>query len=353
MYPQEYHNLLDRDSFRNGVFKRDGYTCVICGFYSSDEDKIDSHHIMERRLWDDGGYYLENGATLCSNCHIRAETTEISCDEIRKAAGIKETIIPPSLEDEYGMVYDKWANIILANGSRVKGELFTDKSVQKILEKGGVLHLFTDYFHYPRTFHLPWSDGLGKGDRVLKDLSSFIGQQVVVSEKRDGENSTIYNNFMHARSINPGNHVSRTWLKNLHGTIRLDIPDGWRICGENLYAKHSIAYSNLKTYFEVFSIWNENNEALDWDETEDWCKLLGLSTVPVLYRGEWNENKIKDLYSKTSQSGDEMEGYVVRLDGRIRFNQFRNSVVKFVRENHIQTPHNWKNLPIVKNIIRE
>jgi len=351
MYPQNQHILLDRDTFRNNVFKRDKYTCVICGFHSFDESKINAHHIMERRLWDNGGYYLENGSTLCIDCHIKAETTVISCDEVRKASGIKETIIPFSLEDEYGMAYDKWGNQLLANGTRVKGELFTDKSVQKILEHGNVLHLFTSYFHYPRTFHLPWSEGLGKGDRVLKDLSLFIGKKVVVTEKMDGENSTISRDYMHARSINSGNHGSRTWLKNLHGTIRLDIPDGWRICGENIYAKHSIAYKNLKSYFMVFSIWDESNEALDWSETEEWCNLLGLKTVPVIYRGEWDEDKIKSLYKNTSESGDEMEGYVVRLDGKIRFNQFRSSCSKFVRANHIQTPHNWKNLPIVKNIV--
>jgi hypothetical protein len=34
----------------------------------------------------------------------------------------------------------------------------------------------------------------------------------------------------------------------------------------------------------VFSIWNEQN-ALSWDETVEWAELLGLFTVPVLWRG--------------------------------------------------------------------
>jgi len=40
--------LLDRDSFRESVFRRDGYKCVICGCV---EPPLDSHHILERRLW--------------------------------------------------------------------------------------------------------------------------------------------------------------------------------------------------------------------------------------------------------------------------------------------------------------
>lgn len=49
--------LLTRDEFREGVFERDGHKCVVCG-----DDARDAHHIMERRLFADGGYYMENGA---------------------------------------------------------------------------------------------------------------------------------------------------------------------------------------------------------------------------------------------------------------------------------------------------
>jgi len=44
------------------------------------------------------------------------------------------------------------------------------------------------YVKYPKTFHLPWSLGLRSDDKRLKDLSRFINQEVVVTEKVDGEN---------------------------------------------------------------------------------------------------------------------------------------------------------------------
>jgi len=43
--------LLTRDEFREAVFARDHHRCVIC----RNEGK-DAHHILERRLFDDGGY---------------------------------------------------------------------------------------------------------------------------------------------------------------------------------------------------------------------------------------------------------------------------------------------------------
>jgi hypothetical protein len=77
--------LLSRDEFREGVFKRDKYKCVCCK-----AEGQDAHHIIERRLFPDGGYYLGNGATLCGDCHLKAEQTLISCEEIRQVAGIEK-----------------------------------------------------------------------------------------------------------------------------------------------------------------------------------------------------------------------------------------------------------------------
>ena len=119
--------LLTRDAFRNGVFERDHHSCVICK-----QPAVDSHHILERRLWTDGGYYLDNGASLCRKHHIEAEETTLSCEEIRNASGITTIIIPEHFYDDIN--YDKWGNILLPNGTRLKGELFNDISVQKIIK---------------------------------------------------------------------------------------------------------------------------------------------------------------------------------------------------------------------------
>jgi hypothetical protein len=172
---------MTRDEFRQSVFERDNHKCVICG-----KDAQDAHHIIERRLWDDGGYHLDNGVSLCGYHHIAAEQTHLSCEDLRMAAGIENVIIPSHLYDEYE--YDKWGNIMLPSGERLKGELFFDHSVQKILKQGKVLYLFSKYIKYPRTLHLPWSPGLTNDDRQLKSTEHFEGREVVVTVKMDGEN---------------------------------------------------------------------------------------------------------------------------------------------------------------------
>jgi hypothetical protein len=48
----------------------------------------DAHHIIERKLFPDGGYYLENGVSLCNEHHMEVEKTTISCGHVRQRAGI-------------------------------------------------------------------------------------------------------------------------------------------------------------------------------------------------------------------------------------------------------------------------
>lgn len=198
---------------------------------------------------------------------------------------------------------------------------------------------------YPRTPHLPWSPGGTDDDRRLADCSHFEGKKVVITEKMDGENTTLYSFGLHARSLNSADHPSRTWVKGLHGQIAHEIPEGWRICGENLYAKHSIHYTNLPSYFLVFSIWNEENVCLSWDETVEWSHLLGLQTVPVLWEGLWSEEAVRSFW-KPSEG---REGYVVRLADSFPFERFPLAMAKWVRPHHVQTDDHWMHSAVIPN----
>lgn len=64
---------LIRAKFRSSVFKRDEYECKMCGYTPKNTDELDAHHIRDRTEIINGGYVLENGISLCSICHIRAE----------------------------------------------------------------------------------------------------------------------------------------------------------------------------------------------------------------------------------------------------------------------------------------
>lgn len=336
--------LLTRDEFREGTFKRDNHKCVVCG-----EVAQDAHHIIERRLWgDSSGYYLDNGASLCGKHHLDAERTVLSCDELRDLCGIENTILPEHLYRDN--TYDKWGNIILPNNMRTKGELFHDDSVQKIIAP--VLDVFTDYVKYPRTYHLPQSASKTNDDRTLNNCDHFIGKEVVVTEKLDGENSTIYPNYYHARSLESEYHESRTWVKNLAANIGWEFPDGWRLCGENLFAKHAIAYDNLESYFYAFSVWDDKNVCQSWDDTVDFADILGIPTVPVIWRGIWCEKKIHDIIERLDTN--KQEGFVVRVVDAFTYGAFKHSIAKYVRKNHVaDNVHNWKMQRVIPNKLKE
>ncbi len=331
--------LLSRDAFRNAVFARDGHACVICHAPAQD-----AHHIVERRLWPDGGYFVDNGASVCGEHHIDAESTVLSCDAIRAAAGITRVVLPEHLYADTD--YDKWGNVLMPDGTRIRGELFYDESVQRILAP--VLHLFERvHVKYPRTFHLPWSPGVTKDDRIQHDLSAFVGQRVVVTEKFDGENTTMYRDGMHARSLSYEPHPSRARVKALHASIAADIPEWWRVCGENVFAEHSLRYDTLPGVLLVFSIWNDRGTCISWDETVEWASLIGLPTVPVLYDGIWDERAIRALGGKAASAyGIEREGYVVRVASEFPFAAFRRCVAKYVRASHVTTHGHWMRQPL-------
>jgi len=202
---------------------------------------------------------------------------------------------------------------------------------------------------YPRTMHLPWSRSYTDDDKILRNTDHFAGCEVVITEKMDGENTTMYPDHIHARSLDSKDHPSRHFVKTLHGGIRYMIPEGYRLCGENVYAKHSIDYASLPSYFMLFSVWNGQNVCLSWDDTESWASRLGLSLVPVLYRGIWSEEAAKACYTKLSRCGGEQEGYVVRLASAFRYEDFQQSAAKFVRKNHVQTDEHWLSKPIEPN----
>ena len=334
------NELLNRNDFRNSVFTRDKYQCVMCK-----EKGQDAHHIIERRLWNDGGYYLNNGATLCGGCHIKAEHTILSCEDIRKACGIEKIILPEHLYDEFS--YDKWGNIINPNGTRIKGELFFDESVQKILKEGNVLHSFDFRIKHPRTHHLPWSESITEDDKIIYNLDTFKNKEIVITEKLDGEQTNCYSNgYCHARSLETDNHYTNHWVKNLCSQIYLNIPEDWRVCGENLAYEHSIHYNNLETYFYVHSIWNEKNVCLSYDETILYSELLGLKMVPLLYRGMFES--FNNEAFKWKQDNRDVEGYVLRTADEIHFSQFKNCVGKYVRKNHVNTVQHWRKGHLLK-----
>jgi len=200
---------------------------------------------------------------------------------------------------------------------------------------------YREAIKYPKTFHFDFSDSLQNDDRRLETIDGFEGVEIVVTEKMDGENSTIYKDYFHPRSVIDDGHESRNWLKGFIPNFAWKMSPDIRICGENVYAEHSIRYDQLDSFFYVFSIWqNDPNVCLSWDETKALCEMYAIKTVPVLYEGIFDYNKIKEIYK--SMDFEKQEGIVVRVADEFHYDEFQTNVAKAVRPKHVSTDDHWK-----------
>lgn len=193
---------------------------------------------------------------------------------------------------------------------------------------------------YPKTMHFDFSESLQNDDRRLETMRGFEKKRVIITEKYDGENASIYKDYYHPRSVIDDGHESRDWLKGHIPNFQYMIPEEWRVCGESMYAEHSIRYEDLNTFFYVFSIWNEHNYSIGWDSVVDNCNKWGVSHVPVLYDGIFDYDKIKEIYQNLDF--EKQEGIVCRVAMQYHYDDFQLYTAKAVRPAHVSTDDHWK-----------
>jgi hypothetical protein len=206
-----------------------------------------------------------------------------------------------------------------------------------------------DKIKYPKTLHWPTSPGLCNDDRMHTSINQWDGIEVVVTEKLDGEGTTMTREYIHARSLEFSPHPSRTFIKAIWGQIAHNIPENLRICGENVTAIHSIEYYDLPSYFFIFNIW-DGHKCLSWDDTVEYANLLDLPTVPVLYRGMWEEGLVDTLFAQLNP--EKQEGLVFRPTSEFALEKFSLLMAKMVRQGHIQTDEHWMNQPVRFNHLK-
>ena len=66
-------------AWRTKVYKRDKYTCLLCG---KKKCRLDPHHILPRRDFPGMKYITDNGASLCRKCHRKTFKKEYEFVEI-------------------------------------------------------------------------------------------------------------------------------------------------------------------------------------------------------------------------------------------------------------------------------
>lgn len=207
-------------------------------------------------------------------------------------------------------------------------------------------------YKYGRTPHLPFSEGIGDDDKVLQSDNHFYDMSnVVVTVKMDGENTTVYpDGSCHARSIDSIHRDYHSWLIRDIQRWCYSLPDEYRVCGEYLYAKHSIKYNHLPSYFMCFSIWNRE-ECLSWEETKGIAEKLNICLVPELYIGRYDSDMVLKLAKEVVSNGQ--EGIVVRNADKYDLSNMKNNIAKYVRKNHVQTNEHWSQQRIERNELKK
>jgi len=320
------NKLLTRTEFREAVFKRDKRTCCVP---HCEVPAVDAHHLIERKLWDDEGYYLDNGASLCEKHHKLAEADKILPEQLRTYCGIKTTSLPWKFETT--AKFDKWGKIL--------------KRPNRASPK------------YPTTLYSPNSYIPPNHHRDIGKIQDLVGLPLVITKKMDGSNTKLNRQIVAARNGQSADHKSFDMLKAWHAEIKNKIPENLDLFGEWLYAKHSIHYKdNLKlhAYFQLFAAYNTKTEMWQsWKQIEKLSNKIGCETVPVIGYITTNvedwfiEKIIKEEAQKVISQGH--EGIIIRSTFEFHHSQFGENVMKYVRPNHVQTDKHWKDQKITKN----
>lgn len=199
---------------------------------------------------------------------------------------------------------------------------------------------------YGRTYHLPLSPGATSDDKVMSDTSALTSGPIVVTEKMDGENTTIHCNGTHARSPDSRYHPSRDWLKAFAAGLSHQLGPNERIIGENLFARHSVAYDALPSYFLGFA-WIKDGVIQSWPDTIGRFHALGITPVPTLYEGPYEAGLFDRI--ATCLNTDQQEGFVVRTVAAFAETDMPRLMGKYVRKDHVQTDTHWMQAELVPN----
>jgi hypothetical protein len=307
---------------------------------------------MERSLWENGGYVVDNGASVCETHHKLAEKNIIPPQAFYRWIGVQN----PPLPDGVAYHSNKW------------GESLSPPPWKE----------YRDEIKYPSTRHLPWSHEQDRDDTSHSEIGWATGIPLVATIKMDGGNCMLVKDMDDPIRARNGRHADKEhfdlakkwyWEENLYSKI----PKNLQLFGEWIYAKHSIHYGcdcddpcedigpALRDYFQLFGVYDKTYDIwLGWEETVAVAQDIGLTIVPpadggtyYITTGEDNEQKLwSDLYqlSQTVESRGH-EGIVVRSALPFHYDQMDQRLGKYVRDDHvIEGETHWSHRELVQNL---
>jgi len=370
---------MTRQDFREECVARDGGECLVPGcsatVTSSPDGAGEVHHIIERKLWPEGGYIPDNGACVCNEHHRLAEDNIIPPQAFWRWADVTRVPYPhPSIAQgykEFGVYNSKKRDIMVDKW----GEPFETPPWEEHRE----------YIKYPSTRHLPFSHERDADDTAHSQLDWAMGYPLVATVKMDGGNAMLVRDSENPIRARNGRHADREhfdmakqwyWDNDLYSKI----PAHYQIFGEWLYAKHSIHYGcdcdepcedvgpALRDYFQVFGVYDTRYQLwLGWQETKLVARELDLTVTPparhfydgpfepsdVYHLGEFDNSQefwqyAYDLSTSVVDAGH--EGIVIRSAHPFHYGQIEQRLGKYVRPGHVKEDEkHWSKRALVQN----
>lgn len=371
---------MSRKEFRETCVSRDGGECIVpaCNkeVTASAEGPGDAHHIIERKLWEDGGYIPENGASVCNEHHRFAEDNIIPPQAFWRWLELEEIPVPnPS-------------------GATIWSLINKSDDVTSINKWGDEFEVppwreYRENIKYPSTRHLPFSHERDDDDTAHETLNWATNMPLIATVKMDGGNAMLVKDSDNPIRARNGRHADKDhfdmakqwyWENDLYSKI----PEHLQVFGEWLYAKHSIHYGcdcdekcddvgpALYDYFQVFGIYDTRYDLwLGWTETLRVADSLGLSTVPAIGTvahqaydeidpvygpyglGQYDNtqrlwNDLYELSQDVVNNGH--EGIVIRSAYPFHYGQMDERLGKYVRPGHVKDDEgHWSHRETIQN----
>ena len=170
----------------------------------------------------------------------------------------------------------------------------------------------------------PYLDISQTANEKVVVTQSFIGERVTITEKMDGEITSIYpDGSFHARSLDSGaawqRDVIHSYLPSIVSAMRYDE----HFVFENMYAKHTIEYDDLESYLYLLYV-VRNGFVISYEQTRMIASKIGLVMPRVLLSGVFRSaNNV--LLMKSYR-----EGFVLRVNRSFPYAKLGEFTGKYV-----------------------
>lgn len=218
---------------------------------------------------------------------------------------------------------------------------------------------------YPRMLRIPLDDERRENKRyaTMVDLKELLDGMVFIGEKFDGsivsftnEDDDIVTGGRRREIMRNGILKERVkayikldaWYWNNYSAL-MDIPEGYTLIGEWLFAKHTIFYKSLPDWWICFDVY-DGTTFLEEYEKRKIIDNLGFEEVPTLAYGRLNMEDLERLATlKWSYYGDRTEGFVVKNYSKQLFMKY----VKHEFDTDLELSEHWLKQPLEVNKLRK